>query len=92
MPFEKLPYFQKMIIKKCNKKHKLVITATEMLLSMTKSKMPERAEITDVANAVLDGSDFLMLSEETAIGKYPILCVQTMKKIILETLKDKKLM
>jgi len=88
---EKLPFFQKMIIKKCNQKHKLVITATEMLLSMTQSKTPERAEVSDVANAILDGSDYLMLSEETAIGKYPVLCVKEMKRIIQETLKDNKM-
>jgi len=88
---EKLPYFQKLIIKKCNKKHKMVITATEMLLSMTKAKTPERAEVTDVANAILEGSNYLMLSEETAIGKYPVLCVKEMKRIIQETIKDNKL-
>lgn len=88
--FEKVPLAQKMIIKKCNKKKKMVVTATEMLLSMTKSKVPERAEASDIANAVLDGSDALMLSEETAIGKYPMLVIKTMNKIIKETEKTKK--
>ncbi|MCC7552707.1 pyruvate kinase [Candidatus Micrarchaeota archaeon] len=89
--FESLPVFQKWIIKKCNKKNKFVITATEMLLSMVESRIPRRSESSDVANAVLDGSDALMLSEETAIGKHPILVVKTMQKIIDETQKWRKL-
>jgi len=89
---EKVPIFQKLIIKKCNEKKKMVITATEMLLSMVKSPTPERAEVSDVANAVLDGSNYLMLSEETAIGKHPALSVKTMSKIITETEKDEKLL
>ena len=89
---EKVPIVQKLIIKKCNKEKKMVITATEMLLSMTKSKTPERAEASDVANAVLDGSDALMLSEETAIGKYPSLAVKTMNSIIKETEKKRNLL
>lgn len=89
---EKVPIFQKLIIKKCNEKKKMVITATEMLLSMVKSPTPERAEVSDVANAVLDGSDYLMLSEETALGEHPVLSVKTMAKIIIETEKDSKLL
>jgi len=92
IPFEKVPIEQKIIIKKCNEKGKLVITATEMLLSMVASTVPERAEASDVANAVLDGSNYLMLSEETATGKYPVLAVEAMAKIISETEKDSKLL
>ncbi len=85
VPLERLPIFQKEIIRECNKKKRFVITATEMLLSMQNSKEPERAEVTDIANAVLDGSNALMLSEETAIGKYPAEAVKMMNKIIKET-------
>ncbi len=85
VPLERLPIFQKEIIKKCNKEKRFVITATEMLLSMQHNKEPERAEVTDIANAVLDGSNALMLSEETAIGKYPVEAVKMMDKIIKET-------
>jgi len=87
---EKLPAFQKVIIRECNKKNTMAITATEMLLSMTEHKIPTRAEVSDVANAVLDGSDALMLSEETAIGKHPALCIKVMSNVIRETLKVKK--
>ncbi|EKD56064.1 MAG: hypothetical protein ACD_58C00305G0002 [uncultured bacterium] len=89
---EEVPVYQKLIIKKCNQKRKMVITATEMLLSMVKSHTPERAEVSDVANAVLDGSDYVMLSEETSIGQNPALVVKTMAKIIEETEKNKKLL
>lgn len=89
---EDVPIFQKIIIKKCNKKNKFVITATEMLLSMAEGVTPERAEASDVANAVLDGSNALMLSEETSIGKHPVLVVETMAKIIKETEKNKKML
>lgn len=89
---ERIPVVQKIIIRKCNSKGKMDITATEMLLSMTISKIPGRAEVSDVANAVLDGSDALMLSEETAIGKYPVLAVSMMRKIIEEAEKGKKLL
>jgi pyruvate kinase len=92
IPYERLPITQKLIIKKCNKKKVFVITATEMLMSITKAKTPERAEITDIANAVLDGSDALMLSEETAIGKYPSLAVKIMNKIIKELEKNRGLL
>ena len=89
---EDVPIFQKLIIKKCNAKHKFVITATEMLLSMINNRTPERAEVSDIANAVLDGSDAVMLSEETSIGKHPALAIETMKKIIVETEKNKKML
>lgn len=80
--YEKVPIEQKIIIKKCNAKKKFVITATEMLLSMMNSKSPERSEISDIANAVLDGSDAVMLSEETAIGKYPSFAIKVMNKTL----------
>ena len=86
--FEKVPLVQKLIIKKCNKKNTMVITATEMLCSLTHSKVPERSEVSDIANAVLDGSDALMLSEETAIGKYPVLAIKIMGIVIKETEKQ----
>jgi len=89
---EEVPVYQKLIIKKCNKKRKMVITATEMLLSMVKSRTPERAEVSDVANAVLDGSNYVMLSEETSIGQHPALVIKTMAEIIRDTEKNKKLL
>ena len=86
--YEKVPIEQKVIIKKSKTRKKFVITATEMLLSMMNSKTPERAEISDIANAVIDGSDAVMLSEETAIGKYPILAIKAMNKTIEYTEKN----
>jgi len=89
---EKVPITQKIIIRRCNQKRKMVITATEMLLSMVNSKTPGRAEVSDIANAVIDGSDALMLSEETAIGRYPIESLKKMKKVIKETQKMSKML
>ncbi len=87
VPYYEVPAIQKMIIHKANEASKPVITATQMLLSMTESETATRAEISDVANAVLDGTDVVMLSEESAIGHNPVLAVETMFNTICETEK-----
>lgn len=85
LPYENLPAIQKQVIQKANENNVLVITATQMLESMIHSPRPTRAELSDVANAIFDGSDAIMLSGETAVGKYPVLAVETMHKIALAT-------
>lgn len=84
IPLERIPFVQAEIIQKAKKAGKPVITATQMLLSMVENPTPTRAEVTDVANAILQGSDAVMLSEETAKGKYPVESVAMMEKIVVE--------
>ncbi len=88
-PIEKIPTVQKEIIKKCNEANKFVVTATEMMESMISSPRPTRAETTDVANAVYDGTNAIMLSAESATGKYPVETVEFMRKIADEALSQK---
>eukprot|EP00727_Mastigamoeba_balamuthi_P005573 m51a1_g1635 pyruvate kinase, putative (501) ;mRNA; r:298607-300354 len=95
VPFEEVPMMQKMLIRKCNERAKPVITATQMLHTMMENPRPTRAEVSDIANAILDGTDAIMLSGETASGKYPFESVETMVKIAMriesERAKNKEL-
>lgn len=84
-PLEELPILQKELIRHAHWHGKPAIVATQMMLSMVEKPHPTYAEVTDVANAVFDGADVLMLSDETSVGQYPLECVQTMKKIIDKT-------
>ena len=89
IPLEDVPVIQKMIIKKVYDAGKKVITATQMLDSMMKHPRPTRAEATDVANAIYDGTSAIMLSGETAAGMYPIEALKTMVRIAVRTEQDK---
>ena len=88
IPAEEVPMVQKKIIRSCNRKGKPVITATQMLESMIKSPVPTRAEVSDIANAIMDGTDAVMLSEETTLGDFPIEAVQMMSKVANQVEND----
>lgn len=88
LPMYQIPMIQKEIIRRCNRKKKMVITATQMLDSMIEHSRPTRAEVTDIANAILDGTDCVMLSGETAVGKYPSRSILMMRQIIEFTEKS----
>lgn len=88
IPREQVPLVQKRIIRACNQAGKPVITATQMLDSMREHEVPTRAEVNDVANAILDGSDAIMLSDETTVGQFPVAAIETMNAIAQTVEKD----
>lgn len=88
VPLYKIPIIQKYITRHCNRRKKLSIIATQMMESMIENGRPTRAEVTDIANAILDGADYLMLSGETAVGKYPSRSIQVMSQIVEYTEKN----
>jgi len=90
IPLQDVPAVQKKLIRKANLLGRPVITATQMLVSMTENIRPTRAEVSDVANAILDGTDAVMLSEETAIGRYPVETVEMISKIAISAEREKK--
>lgn len=91
IPFQQVPLIQKMLVKKSLKAGKPVIIATQMMESMIENVTPTRAEVNDVANAVLDGADAVMLSAETSVGKHPVIVIESMAKIILDVEQDESL-
>ena len=88
IPAEEVPIVQKMLIQKCNAVGKPVITATQMLESMIKSPVPTRAEVSDIANAIIDGTDAIMLSEETTLGDFPVEAVSMMTRVALRVERE----
>jgi len=91
MPMEQVPMIQKMLVKKCIHASKPVIIATQMMESMITNFSPTRAEVNDVANAVMDGADAVMLSGETSVGKFPVKVIQSMQKIVTEAEKEERI-
>lgn len=87
VPLEKIPFIEASVVAACNKSNKPVIVATQMLLSMVENPQPTRAEVTDIAYAIILNADAVMLSEETARGKYPVEAIAIMEKVILEAEK-----